>query len=140
MSSFRAIFLLLLFMSKVQPNDNNNFLTEYEYSMMLYIEPRGLSCIKCHGLTGKKTDNIRYYRYSPKSVRFKRKEVRINPIYKLNFKDFRKGVISRRNRFMPTYKLSHSEIKSIYFYLQKVNGLIKDSSNLESLNSKSILK
>ena len=132
MSSFRAIFLILLFITEVQATDDNNFLTKYEYSMMLYVEPRGLSCIKCHGLTGRKTDKLRYYKYTSKSRRYKTREVKVKPIYKLNFVDFRKAVLSRKNRFMPTYKLSHTEIEYIYFYLRKVNGLIKDFKKIEN--------
>lgn len=28
---------------------NNSFITEYEYGAMLYENPRGIGCNKCHG-------------------------------------------------------------------------------------------
>ena len=93
---------------------------------MLYFEPRGLSCGLCHGSTGRRSDVIRYVKYWPKNKYPKsEKNVTIEPIYKLSFKKFRKGVLSRKNLFMPIYKFSDMELRSIYFYLQKVNGRIK---------------
>ena len=69
----------------------SNFLTDYEYSQMLYFEPRGLSCGLCHGSTGRRSHVIKYTKYWPNNKYPKQKKrIKINPIYKLNFDKFRK--------------------------------------------------
>jgi len=108
--------------------ESGDFLTNYEYATMLYFEPRGISCAKCHGENGRRIDNIRYIKYYPeKKQNPRRKIIKIKPIYNLNLTQFNKAVQSKRKRFMPTYKLSTLEIQLIHFYLQKSNGLLKPS-------------
>jgi len=123
----RAILFISLFTTIIQAN-SDDFLTNYEYATMLYFEPRGISCAKCHGENGRRVDNIRYTKHYPDNrQRPKRRIVKIKPIYNIALKNFNSAVRSQKKRFMPTYKLSNPEIRLIHFYLQKSNGLLKAS-------------
>jgi hypothetical protein len=122
---FKFLFFFIIFIINASA-ESNNFLTEYEYAMMLYSEPRGLSCAHCHGKKGRTVGQITYFKHYPKKNRIpKEKIVKLKPIYNISFKKFRSALLSSKKRFMPTYKLSNSEIKLLFYYLQKINGLVK---------------
>ncbi len=99
--------------------ENGGFLTEFEYAQMLYKEPRGISCVRCHGEKGEQVFQIDYVAFYKQ--REYQKEIVVDPIHLLPFEKFRAGVM-RSGRFMPTYRLSNFEIKTIYRYLQKINS------------------
>jgi hypothetical protein len=108
------------------------FLTEFEYSQMLYNYPRGVSCSVCHGKNGDEVFSIDYYGHYGKSGRVKKhRKLEVKPIYLLGFNEFKRALNSKRNRFMPEYRLSREEIKSIYYFIQKSNGRIKSGDYLE---------
>ena len=52
----RLIYLLLpLFLyaeDNIDENDTESFISDYEYGQMLYMNPRGVSCVQCHGDSG----------------------------------------------------------------------------------------
>jgi hypothetical protein len=120
------IFLLTSIFITIIQAKSDDFLTTYEYATMLYFEPRGISCAKCHGETGRRVDNIRYTRHYPENKKKPtRRIIKIKPIYNIGLEKFNIAVKSKNQRFMPTYKLSSPEIRLIHFYLQKSNGLFK---------------
>ncbi len=45
----RSVFLILLFCVTIFGAD---FITKTEYAKMLYLNPRGIGCDKCHGAKG----------------------------------------------------------------------------------------
>ena len=53
----KSIFLIVLFFGFIFAEEkqktvidmNNSFITKYEYGKMLYNNPRGIGCNKCHG-------------------------------------------------------------------------------------------
>ncbi len=92
-------------------NASDSFITKMEYAKMLYQNPRGIGCDKCHGIKGngkiiaryKEKGKVKYLR-SPK----------INNISKeLFFKSF-----TVSHKIMPKYFLTYGEINTLYQYLQ----------------------
>ncbi len=113
-----AIFIFSLLISFA---GDELFMTEYDYAKMLYFEPNGISCASCHGENGQGNLVFEYVVYQ-KSIPIT-KIVPVKNLHSLSFLDFIHG-IEEKNRFMPTYRLSRTELTSIYFYIQKRNGSI----------------
>jgi len=128
----RLLLLLLpiLLLSENITNDNNtsqeeSFLLEIEYGKMLYKNPRGISCSKCHGKEGKGGQKIaKYYdKYSnPKLLKG------IN-ITGYSFQELKASLENKfrdennhrvRHKIMPIYYLTDQEVKAIYTYLKSV--------------------
>ena len=110
--------------------DNNSskedsFLLEVEYGRMLYNNPRGIPCSKCHGKEGKGGQKIaKYYdKYSnPKLLKgidittYTLSELKDS--LKNNFRDENNRRV--RHKIMPIYYLTDQEVKAIYTYLKSV--------------------
>ena len=96
---------------------NNSFITDYEYGAMLYENPRGIGCNKCHG-KGNKEVIISKYKDKKGNTNF----LKAPPVNKVPFEDFVEILTTKRGRsnIMPSYFLTNDEIKSIYFYLQNL--------------------
>jgi hypothetical protein len=107
---------------------SDDFITEDEYSRMLYHEPRGISCAECHGYNGA-DEYTMYYSYRNRNGNLIRRKIDVRPIYKLELKDFVRSLNSNRKlRLMPRYRLSDFELTMIYQYLQKINNLLEDKN------------
>lgn len=85
---------------------------------MLYKNPRGIGCNKCHG-KGDKELVIAMY----KDKKGKTHSIKAPPISKVNYENFAKKLNAKNNRsyIMPTYFLTDNEIKSIYHYISTLN-------------------
>ena len=71
---------------------------------MLYDNPRGISCSKCHGIKG---EGLVIAKYKAKG---KDKVLETQPIYQLDYKTFYKGVMDSKS-IMPKYYLkNHTQI------------------------------
>ncbi len=114
------MFLFFVLISCILQSEDL-FMTEYDYSKMLYFEPNGVSCASCHGEDGKSNLVFEYVVYNKGS--YQQKKVPVKQLQNLSFVDFVHGV-QEKNRFMPIYRLSKQELTSIYYYIQKKNGLI----------------
>lgn len=102
---------MLLFVSNTFGNDS--FITNMEYAKMLYKNPRGIGCNKCHGING---EGKILARYKEKGKTAYLKSPNINSLSKEDFfKSFKK-----RHKIMPKYFLTYQEINSLYFYLQNI--------------------
>jgi len=82
---------------------------------MLYQNPRGIGCDKCHGIYGNgkiiavyKENGKKKYLKSPK----------INNLPKEEF--FKSFTLS--HKIMPKYFLTYQEINTLYLYLQKIKN------------------
>ncbi|MDB2405373.1 c-type cytochrome [Arcobacteraceae bacterium] len=131
MIRFTLLFITTLLFCK--EDFTNSFITQYEYGKMLYNNPRGISCTKCHGEDAKgksissfihksnkkrynctiETEDITNISYSkflqtldPKLEKPKKKFTKKQKCEKLTY-----------GNSMPTYFLTPEELKSIYFYL-----------------------
>lgn len=123
-------FLVISFFISVSISLQGDFLTKFEYAKMLYNDPRGISCRKCHGDNGETLSVFNYYSHYRRGKH--EREIVIRPINKLSFREFKRG-LSRRIRFMPIYRLSDKEIEAIYFYIKKASG--KKEKKQEETNS-----
>lgn len=85
-----------------------DFISKYEYGKMLYENPRGVSCKKCH-----------------KELTFKnviassgdKTAVAIAPAIKGISKERLARALKKGNGFMPAYKLTEAEIDALYVFL-----------------------
>jgi len=126
------LFFISLFTMLFAKN-SDWFITNYEYGKMLYNNPRGISCAKCHGKKGE-GKIITYYISSDKE----KKVIKTVPFKKLDFEWFKKVLFHklkikkilhenpdsplRHVRIMPKYDyLTDDEIKAILLYLKKEN-------------------
>jgi len=96
-----------------------DFISHFEYGQMLYENPRGVACEKCHGHKGE-GGVISRYKDSNGKIRL----LRAPAIYTLTFSQFYRPFTSeghRRKDLMPTYHLTREEVRAIYDYLKTVN-------------------
>ena len=114
--SLFLLFFLFIETSFSKDIINNSFITDYEYGAMLYKNPRGIGCDKCHD-RGDKSVVIAKYK--------DKKEQKIllsPPINNVPFENFVQVLTTKRgmSNIMPSYFLTDDEIKSIYFYLKNL--------------------
>jgi hypothetical protein len=115
------LFILPIFLSA------ESFISNLEYGKMLYNNPRGISCAKCHGKSGEGRIIAIYI-----NDKTGKEEKLIAPnIAKVSYKIFfnkvknskilKNGKFKKLNySFMPKYDyLTEDEVKSIYNYLHK---------------------
>ena len=91
-----------------------SFLTNEEYAKMLYKNPRGISCAKCHGPEGQGGVISRYISDG------KLHEIKAPPIVDLPLERFRKA-LRRPSGLMPEYFLTDVEMAYLYYYLSGQN-------------------
>ena len=118
--------------------NDNSFITQFEYGKMLYENPRGVSCKKCHGKNAKgKTISKFEHKIKDKiykcivkttditNVQLKDFRDKLNPNIKRKKKKFPKDDICNKliyGNTMPKYFLTQDELDSIYFYIKNVNN------------------
>lgn len=85
-------------------------MSHYEYGEMLYANPRGVSCTKCHGKKGEGKVIVTY--------RYEKREYNITSpnIRETGFQEML-GALGKSHRIMPRYYLTDEEVKAIYDYL-----------------------
>lgn len=87
-----------------------DFITKMEYAKMLYSNPRGIGCDKCHGPKGEGALIATYM------VDGKKKELRAPAINAIEKGQFFKA-LEKRSDIMPTYFLTRQELESLYYYV-----------------------
>lgn len=122
--------------SKKVVDIDNSFITKFEYGKMLYHNPRGIGCNKCHGekAEGKKLVN---FVHNYKNKEYKCSMV-IPSITETDYETFKNKINQKRNpnkkftkeqicekliyyaNVMPTYFLVDEEIDGIYYYIQNL--------------------
>ena len=102
-----------------------DFISDFEYGQMLYNEPRGVSCVPCHGDTGAGRDIASYTDKYGKKVMLSGPDIRKATLKELIY-SLKKG-----KGIMPKYFFTDNEIERIYAYIQKVN---KKSDNNATSN------
>ncbi len=108
----RITFWFLMFALSLSLNANDSFMTNMEYAKMLYKNPRGIGCNKCHGDKGQGSTIAKY---KEKGIVKYLKAPAINDLSK---KDFFNS-FNAEHKIMPKYFLTFSEINTLYFYIQK---------------------
>jgi len=91
------------------------FISYYEYGEMLYQNPRGISCMQCHGEKGEGKIILTYQNNKGETTVLQGIDIR-----KKSLKDM---IISLNSshKVMPRYYLTDKEIKAIYDYLEEKN-------------------
>ena len=99
---------------------NNNIKANYKtsedimkqnYGKMIYLNPRGIKCIKCHGLQGEEKI-ISYYKHKGKL-----KKLIAPAINNITYERFAKKLSYRSKTIMPSYTFTNDEIRNMYQYL-----------------------
>ncbi len=108
----KTVILAILSLFLLAKDDS--FITDYEYAKMLYKNPRGIGCDKCHGEDASGKTIASYFdKRKKQKVYIKTPDIReINK--KRFFKSFKKN-----HSIMPTYFLTLDEIESLYYYIKK---------------------
>ncbi|MRJ03422.1 MAG: cytochrome c [Epsilonproteobacteria bacterium] len=91
----------------------DSFITKDEYATMLYQNPRGIGCHKCHGVKGKGLELGRYQEGNRTVI------IKAPDITGLSYQRFKEAIRSKKSRLMPYYFLTDKEIKTLYYYLTK---------------------
>lgn len=135
----RVYISLFVFINLLAQEDiviDNSFITKYEYGKLLYNNPRGIGCNKCHGekATGSKIVSFKHA-YKGKNYQCNLSAPSIKNIdyskfsKKLNSKKIPRKKIPRENvcekltyysNIMPTYFLVEEEIEAIYTYVKRL--------------------
>ncbi|MBP9566315.1 MAG: cytochrome c [Sulfurospirillum sp.] len=102
-------FFLALLIS-FTPLLSEDFITKMEYAKMLYSNPRGIGCNKCHGEKG---EGSIISEYTHKNKKMKLEAPNITNLSKERFF----YALTTQHKVMPTYFLTWQEIDSLYYYV-----------------------
>ncbi len=116
------LWLLLPLFLCAEENATESFISDYEYGQMLYNNPRGVSCLECHGENGEGKSIVHYQDIHSK-VAIKGADIRKKTLQEMI------RSVSAYHKVMPRYYLTDDEVKAIYEYLQKKNEAYLDSIN-----------
>jgi mono/diheme cytochrome c family protein len=98
-----------------------DFISEFEYGQMLYQNPRGVSCVPCHGDHGEGAIIARYKEHGKPRV-LKGPDIR-----GVDLATLRQALLKGRG-VMPRYFLTDKEIHALYLYIQKANRADEDNN------------
>jgi len=104
----------LLLLLPLLLNANEDFISHYEYGEMLYNNPRGVSCSRCHGQKGEGQVIVKYEDEEGKKV------IEGSDIRQKTFLEMTNS-LNTYHMIMPRYYLTDEEVKAIYDYIQKKN-------------------
>ncbi|WP_456433846.1 c-type cytochrome [Nitratifractor sp.] len=96
------------------PLGAEDFISPFEYGQMLYQNPRGVSCVPCHGDRG---EGALIARYVDKEGR--KRQLRGPDIRNASFETIKKAVATGPS-VMPRYFLTDEEIRAIFTYIREV--------------------
>lgn len=114
----RSVFLILLFCVAIFGAD---FITKTEYAKMLYLNPRGIGCDKCHGTKGEGSLISKYKHFDKKVNKTVDDELRAPKINDIDFESF-KAALTKPKGVMPSYFLTDEETTILYEYItNKIN-------------------
>ena len=109
----RSVFLILLFCVAIFGAD---FITKTEYAKMLYLNPRGIGCDKCHGAKGEGSLISKYKHFDKKTNKTVDDELRAPKINDIDFESF-KAALTKPKGVMPSYFLTDEETTILYEYI-----------------------
>ncbi len=110
----RSFFAVILAFSVAH---SESFINNYEYGEMLYKNPRGVGCDKCHGKYGEGM-NLGNYTKNNKTI-----QIIAPKISKSSFAQIKNSLkYTKKRSVMPEYFLTDSEIEALIYYLSKANA------------------
>ena len=95
----RLLFCIFALYSLAQSAD---FITKMEYARMLYLNPRGIGCDKCHGANGTGSVISKFKHFDKKTNKLVDDELRAPRINDLDFERFEAALNSPKGG-MPSY-------------------------------------
>jgi mono/diheme cytochrome c family protein len=102
-------------------SQDESFLSDIEYGKMLYVNPRGISCAKCHGKNGKGGQKIaKYYDQNKNPKLLKGVDITAYSFEDLNASlqnRYKENNHYRRHQIMPIYYLTPQEVQALYSFL-----------------------
>ena len=101
-----------------------SFITDEEYGAMLYQNPRGIGCDKCHGERGEGSLIAKYEEFNRSNETYYEKSLIAPPINTLSLQELANGIGASKD-IMPSYFLTKDEIIIIYKYLKAKNSTQK---------------
>ncbi len=132
------LLLTLAILLAAEDNFDNSFITQYEYGKMLYENPRGISCVKCHGnkAQGKVISTFKHIKAKKEykcsiistditNISYELFHITLDPKLKKPKKKFNKEEVCEKLTYgnsMPTYFLTKEELNSIYYYLTNLKN------------------
>ena len=101
---------------------DNSFITKFEYGAMLYENPRGVGCIKCHKKGDKPVIIAKYKQMDKKTKVLIEKKIVAPAINNVSFEVFVDKLRSDKteSNVMPTYFMTNEELKSLYYYIRNI--------------------
>ncbi|SFV58959.1 hypothetical protein MNB_SV-8-236 [hydrothermal vent metagenome] len=100
---------------------DEDFISHYEYGEMLYQNPRGVSCLQCHGDSGEGTTIVEFRDIHGKQA-IKGSDIRKESLQAMIH------AVNSYHKIMPRYYLTEEEVKAIYDYLQEKNRVYLSQS------------
>ena len=93
-----------------------SFISSYEYGEMLYKNPRGIGCDKCHGKKGEGME-LGSYKKNDKRIKITAPQISTH-----SFMGLKNALMQNRKKsVMPKYFLTDGEIEVLSQYLKKAN-------------------
>ncbi|MBP3224880.1 MAG: cytochrome C oxidase subunit III [Campylobacter sp.] len=105
-----------------------SFITDEEYGAMLYQNPRGIGCDKCHGERGEGQLIAKYEEFNRSNESYYEKSLFAPKINTLSLQELADGIGASKD-IMPSYFLTKDEIIIIYKYLKAKNQTQKKDEN-----------
>ena len=111
--------LIILLLPLILLSKEDWFITKLEYGKMLYNNPRGISCAKCHGKYAQGKVIAKYYKI--KNNQKILEEIKAPNIQNIPFEKFKAKLFHKKLSVMPRYNyLTDEEISAIYLYIQSI--------------------
>ncbi|ORI08590.1 hypothetical protein A3835_03410 [Campylobacter concisus] len=126
----RSVFLILLFCVAIFGAD---FITKTEYAKMLYLNPRGIGCDKCHGAKGEGSLISKYKHFDKKTNKTVDDELRAPKINDIDFESF-KAALTKPKGVMPSYFLTDEETTILYEYITNKMKTPLKAAKAQNLN------
>ena len=120
----KALFLIsFLPLLLIANTIDNSFITKFEYGAMLYENPRGVGCVKCHAKGDKPVVIARYKTIDRKTKKLVNKSIIAPAINNVSYEVFLDKMTADKteSKVMPTYFLTDEELKSLYYYIKNIN-------------------
>ncbi|MBE2984831.1 cytochrome C oxidase subunit III [Campylobacter sp. RM9344] len=125
----RVFFLFFLILFSVYGAD---FITKKEYAKMLYSNPRGIGCDKCHGANAQGSVISKFKQKSKDSEKFVDAELRAPAINNVSYEVFERALEEPKG-MMPSYFLTEEESLILYEY---ITNLKEESKKTKSKGKK----
>lgn len=99
---------------------SKSFISDIEYGKMLYQNPRGIGCSKCHGMKGEGLVIAEYMDKNKTTNKYYNMEFKAPPINNIALQEFADGILKSKG-VMPSYFLTKDEIIVLYKYIKSMN-------------------